>query len=292
MRRIKDYHRKQYNNPFFKKTKKGLFSRSRNRYYNRRGSWRAILALFLSTFLIGISVYFVFFSQYFAIKNILISGTEKISQDEMRGLLDTQISARRFFVFSQNNIFIFDEKTAEKTISEKYALNFFKINKRLPGTLQISLEEKKPAIIWKTTDKFYLIDWGGAIISEISSEEVPGYPGNQPGAKMAVVFDDSNASVAVKDEILNSQIIQNINYLQNNLPQTTGLQISNMAMASHDDPTIRCATDEGWEAYFSLASDLSTQINKLKIFLEQKNKDERRGLQYIDLRFEDRVYYK
>lgn len=292
MAKLRDYHRKHYSNPFFEKSKRGFFSRGRRNHYGRRGSWRIKLVAFLFIILVGASVYFVFFSQCFVIKNIGISGVEKISQDELRGLIDAQLSARKFFVFPQNNIFIFDEKAAEKIINEKYALDSLKINKKLPGTVQISLVEKKPAIIWKTTDKFYLIDWGGAIISEISSEEVPGYLGNQPGAKMAIVSDDSNTSVAVKDEILTSQVVQNIDDLQNNFSQTTGLQISVLTMANHDDPTIRCGTSEGWEAYFSLVNDLNAQINKLKIFLEGKNQEERRGLQYVDLRFEDRVYYK
>lgn len=292
MGRIKDYHRKQYNNPFFQKTKKRFFSRRKKSRYGRRGSWRVKLAVFLFIVLVGAAVYFVFFSQYFAIKDVEISGTEKISQDDLRGLIGSQLAARRFFIFNQSNIFVFDGKTAEKIIDEKYALNSLKIDKSLPGTLKISLEEKKPAIIWKTDDKFYLVDWGGTVISEIPPGEVSGYPGNQPGAKMAVVFDDNNAEVAVKEEILTSQIVQDINDLQNNLSQTTELRVLNFAMANHDDPTIKCLTGEGWEAYFSFVNDLNAQVNKLKVFLEEKNQEQRKGLQYVDLRFEDRVYYK
>lgn len=291
MGRIKDYHRKQYNNPFFQKTKKGIFSRRRSRH-SHHGSWRVKLAVFLFIVLVGAAVYFVFFSQYFVIRNIQISGVEKISQDDLHSLIDSQLATRRFFIFNQDNIFVFDEKTAEKIIDGKYALNSLKIDKSLPGTLKISLEEKKPAIIWKTADKFYLVGGDGAIINEISPEEVSGYQGNQPGVKMAVVFDDSNASVSTKDEILTSRVVQNINDLQNYLSQTTGLQILNLEMANHDDPTIKCLTGEGWEAYFSFVNDLNAQVNKLKVFLEEKNQAERRGLQYVDLRFEDRVYYK
>lgn len=294
MAKLRDYHRKKYSNPFFKKTKSGFFFRSRRLNYGGRGrgSWRVKFATFLFIVLAGVLIYFVLFSSYFVIKNVKISGLERISQEDLRGIIDSQVFSRRFLIFSQNNIFIFNEVAAEKKINEKYALNVLKINKRLPGTLKISLEEKKTAMIWKTADKFYMVDWDGVIIREILAEEVSEYPENQSGTKMAVVFDESNASVAVKDEILTRQIAQGVVDLRNNFPRVTGLQISNLAMNDRNDPTIKCMTHEGWEAHFSLISDLNAQINKLAVFLEEKNQGERKGLQYIDMRFEDRIYYK
>jgi cell division septal protein FtsQ len=286
---MKDYHKKSYTNPFFGGGKGGVgFSKGSRRRYG----WRRKLIAFLFFILVSGLAYFIFFSPYFSINKIEISGLEKINYDEIRAIVDEQVASHRFFIFSQNNIFIFDEESAKNKLNEKYALNLLKINKSLPGVIKVFLEEKKPALVWKTAEKFYLIDWEGVVIREITETEVSEYPGNQPGAKMAVVFDDSNASLAIKNKILTSEAVQTINELQNNLSRTTRLLISNFSMANHNDSTIKVRTSEGWDIYFSLTNDLNAQIVKLSAFLVEKNLEERKGLQYVDLRFEDRVYYK
>lgn len=289
MGRIKDYHRKSYANPFFGGGKRGGGFRH---YFGRRLGWRAKLLALLFFILISGLLYFIFFSPYFSINKIEISGLEKINHDEMRAMVDKQIVGKRFFVFSQNNIFIFDEEALNKTLNDEYSLQTLKIEKSLPGIIKILLEEKKPALIWKTTGKFYLVDWDGAIIREITESEVSEYPGNQGGAKMARVFDSSNNSVAIKDETLTTAAVRAINDMQNNLPRATGLSILNFVMDNHNESTIKSLTSEGWTAYFSLTNDLNAQIIKLNAFMVEKNIEERKGLEYIDLRFEDRVYYK
>jgi cell division septal protein FtsQ len=289
---MKDYHRKKYQNPFFKRP--GATGRSR-RFRNRResfGSWHGKLIVILLMILLGGAIYFIFYSPYFSIRQIEISGLQKIDSNELRGIVDNQTASRRFLIFPQNNIFVFDEKSAEKEINERYALNYLKIEKRLPGSVSISVEEKIPALIWKTAEKFYLVDGDGVIIREIQEGEVSGYQTNQPGANMALVFDESNEITAVKEQIISRKKAEAVVNLQNTLARTTGLQIVNFTMTNRGDLLIKCLTNEGWQIYFSPTDDLDEQIQKLSVFLKEKNQEDRRGLLYVDLRFEDRVYYK
>lgn len=292
MGRMRDYHRKKYQNPFFKRsgpTSRGR--RFRNRHQNS-GSWRGKLIVILLVILSGGAIYFIFYSPYFSIRQIEISGLQKIDSSELRGIVDNQIASHRFLIFSQNNIFVFDEKSTEKEINERYALNYLKIEKRLPDSVNISVEEKMPALIWKTAEKIYLVGGDGVVIREIQEEEVSGYQTNQPGANMALVFDESNETTAIKEQIINRKKAEAVVNLQSNLGRITGLQIINFAMVNREDTMIKCLTGEGWQIYFSPADDLNEQIQKLSVFLKEKNQEERRGLQYVDLRFEDRVYYK
>lgn len=292
MGRMRDYHRKKYQNPFFKRP--NAISRGR-RFRNRHqsfGSWRGRMFVILLIILLGGAIYLIFYSPYFAIRQVEISGLQKIDYNEFRGVMDRQIASRRFLIFPQNNIFIFDEKSVEKEINERYALNYLKIEKRLPGVIRISMEEKMPALIWKTTEKFYLVGGDGVIIREIQEEEVPGYQANETGTNMALVFDKSNEITAVKEQIISGEKAEAVVNLQNNLARATGLQIVNFAMANREGLMIKGLTSEGWQIYFSPIDDLNEQIQKLNVFLKEKNQEDRRGLQYVDLRFEDRVYYK
>jgi cell division septal protein FtsQ len=56
---------------------------------------------------------------------------------------------------------------------------------------------------------------------------------------------------------------------------------------------IRVVTKDGFEIYFDIFfSDLDQQINTLRKILDQEIKDKISSLEYIDLRFGNRVYYK
>lgn len=53
-------------------------------------------------------------------------------------------------------------------------------------------------------------------------------------------------------------------------------------------------TEEGWEAYFTITDDIATQLERLKVYLLKKalDKESRKNIIYIDLRFGDKIYLK
>jgi len=58
------------------------------------------------------------------------------------------------------------------------------------------------------------------------------------------------------------------------------------------DNEITFVTQEGWQGFLSTQVSLETQIKKLELALQEKIKDKRATLQYVDLRIKDRVYFK
>jgi len=293
MAKQRSYYKKKYVNPFFKKTKGGFAGRGRGFYYGAGGggSWLSKFILFLVIIAAGAFFYFIFYSSYFSIKNIKISGLEKINESEIRDIINAQINSRRIFIFKQSNIFIFDEILIKNKIDSKYALNFLKVEKGLPGNLNFEIQEKTPIIIWKTGDKYYFVDKDGIIIREILEGESWDSETDRPESKMAVVFDENNENVAIKETILTVETVQAVAKLQNILFGITGLSISNFRTTKHGE-AIKGLTNEGWETYFSATNDLNAQIEKLKLFLGEKKPEDRQSLEYVDLRFPDRIYYK
>lgn len=52
-------------------------------------------------------------------------------------------------------------------------------------------------------------------------------------------------------------------------------------------------TAEGWKIEFNISTDIVKQINALSVFLKEKISPAQRAmLQYVDLRIQDRIYYK
>jgi len=287
-RRFLNFHKKNYRNPFFKRSKSGFrYLKDSQKNKMRLLRKRIFLVLFLAT--AAGWVWFLFYSPYFEIKKIEIFGLEKISESEIKEIIQSQIANYRFLIFRQKNIFWFDEKLAEKNINSKYVLTSLKINKKLPETIEIILEEKKPALIWKTGEKFYYADWNGIIIHELSQDEVSTVLNQKV---MPLVYDENNQTLEIKNEILTSQLVQFIVNLNNNLSkETTNLVIEGFKVVNKPNTIIKALANNGWQIYFTGSQDLDSQIKKLNLFLKE-NKEEKNIQEYIDLRFEDRVYYK
>ena len=288
-RRLKDYNKKKYSNPFFKKKENASFGRGQAFYYgakNRKviGFWKKIILFFVFLIFICLifgAVYFIFCYPYFSIKNTEISGLEKINKVEIEGALEKQISRKRFFIFNQENIFVFDVKKFEEEINSKYNLVSLNVNKELPDFLKIEVAEKRPALVWKTGEKFYEVDEAGIVIREILADEA-----NQG---VPIVYDEKNIERAIKEVALSDMMAGFIVNFKKRIDDRSDIKITHFKAS---DDLLKAQTSEGWEIYLSGQDSLDQQVEKLFLFLKNKKMTVGSNLNYIDLRFEDRVYYK
>lgn len=290
---MKDYHRKNYKNPFFKKNKSGSGCYGRGLSSGRYFFWpqtlrkKIILVLFFAA-AVG-WIYFIFFLPYFYIQQIKLEGLEKISRSEIEEMVNNQMAERRFLIFGQKNIFIFDEDSLCETINGKYALESIKINKKLPGFIEIKIQEKKPALIWQTGDKFYDIDGEGIAIRELLPEEIAAIKSAE--TKTLVVYNESNEPINIEETILAKNFVQFMLDARQLLIEKTNVKIKNFKMQNQKSDMAKVITDAGLEIYFTNSREALAQVEKLSAFLNTQ-KEEDKKLEYIDLRFEDRVYYK
>jgi len=75
------------------------------------------------------------------------------------------------------------------------------------------------------------------------------------------------------------------------LLQKIGLKVSSFDIESYPAEKLRVVTSESWYILFDLKRDIKSQLLALKVALDEKIKN-RMSLQYIDLRIENRIYYK
>ncbi len=304
---------RQYKNPFSRQEK--------------RKSRRLKLYGFLIISIILILGYFLFYSDKFKIKTIAISGTRNIRSEDLRSIAEAQLKESRFLIFGQNNLFILNTKELEKKINEKYVLDQLKISRELPDGLKIEVQEKVSAIIWVSNNRYYNLDSNGIAISELvnlnqrvnqpaGSEKIKKSANsknsqekvvevNQPPTQIfdikidnqgigsfPSVSDESNQEVTLGQPVLAAEMISAILNLNKELPTKTNLTINGFKMPTPDSREVKVVTSEGWEIYLDTTKDLEMQLANLKLVLDQKIKNNRQKLEYIDLRFGNRVYYK
>jgi cell division protein FtsQ len=224
-------------------------------------------------------VYFLFFSSFFDVKKVKISGNEKVSREAIESLVQEQI-VNDFRFLKNKNINLISLEEIDKALLENFP-QIAKVSskKDLPNTIEVQIEERKPALIFKQNENYFLSDKEGIIFEIISEAD----------QQFAVIQDSLlNKELKLGDRMGEKETILKIIDLESKFKEELKIPAKELTIVSEDRLNIKTA--EGWESYFDLKGDLNWQYVKLKAVLEKKVPSESRGnLEYIDLRF-DRVY--
>jgi len=297
------------------RTEVGRFKNPLSRHKQRRIRRFKFYSLLFVILIIGFG-YFFFYSNNFKIEAIEIIGARNIRSEDIRSIIESQINKRRFLIFKQNNLFIFDNNELRKKINEKYVLDDLKINKDFPRSIKVELKEKISLVIWVSNERYYNLDSNGIAISELinlnrpKKEELTKKKNSekveieQPEPKVfdikiddqefgsfPLIYDESNKDVTLGQSITKPEMISIILNLTKKIPEKINLNVNYFKIPNPESKEIKAVTLEGWGIYFDTNKDLEGQLNNLKLILDEKIKN-RTNLQYIDLRFGNRVYYK
>lgn len=278
-RRKRDYHKKEYKNPLFSNEEKP------QEYFKASAlKWRQRVGIIILAITIICWLGVIFYAPHFKIKHININGLETIKEQGIKDLINSQLSKRRFFIFQQSNFWTFNKGLAVKTLNAKFGLRQLAIDKKFPNTLSISLRERVSALVWSANNKYYNLDLGGVAVSEIAFEKVnPRFP---------LIYDQNNQEVKTGQLVLSEATAAAVASIHDGISAKTPIKIGFFKMVGPKAQEIKVLTSDGWQIYFDVSGDIDKQINNLALTLQEKIKDNTMNLEYIDLRFGERVYYK
>jgi cell division septal protein FtsQ len=151
----------------------------------------------------------------------------------------------------------------------------------------VTIEDQEPERKVEYTNKEYYLDVNGIIVSDsVSITDLATLP-------VIEIFTSSESEIILGQELMDRETIELIFSLYE---LVRGSQESILVSHVIYDPLVpkelKFETTEGWQAFLSTQIALETQIKKLELALQEKIKDSRNTLQYVDLRIKDRVYFK
>lgn len=94
-------------------------------------------------------------------------------------------------------------------------------------------------------------------------------------------------SIKIMDEIMSPEMVEFITAIKQGLTEKKAVDFE---IISPED--LRATTVQGWQIYFNPAYSAGSQLDALKMVLEEEIKQDVETLEYIDLRIQGRVYYK
>lgn len=261
--------------------------------------------------------YFWVFSPVLWIKKIEIKGTEIVAVREIKEVIEKNLAEKKWLVVPQKNIFLASAGKIEKDILAEFPeIKKASVNKKLPDILITEIKEREEIGIWceqkkiiqkledkeeeildsrvmaendtkyreeKETiiEKCFYIDSEGVIFRQAPS---------MSGSLVLKIFDQKKQNSQIGERPVAPEIIGFVRQVKSGLDKLLELKILDFEVVSAGD--IRARISQGWRIEFSPFYPAETQIETLKAVLENKIKENRASLEYIDLRTEGRVYYR
>jgi len=250
-------------------------------YSSKRKRTKKRRILFLIFLLVLILICGVGLSPIIKIKAIEISGNKDVSAEKIRNSLDYK------------NIFLLSNSKIKNDLLKKFPqILDLEIHKNIvKRTLKLIIKEREgigivckasPAFAEATAGKCFYIDSEGVIFKESLLTS---------GFIILLINDFSNRQYNLGDKIFDKNLIESLLKIKDKLANELDILLANIDIMSYPVKDIRVTTYETWKVLFSSERNIDDQILELKTALKEKIKD-RTGLEYIDLRIENRVYYK
>ena len=248
-----------------------LYSRTDEIREKRTSGWIYPL---LFCILLGAAIYLIFFSPFFQVKNVSFGDTKYVSRAELDGVV---ASSRGIF---NNNIITFGFFDFGSRLGDVTGVKSFSIIREFPNNIKIEIVEKSPIFVWQILDKKYLVDENGYAWANYEEKY----------ASLPVVVDTKNVPVQVGAKIVPGSFVTFTRDIFNNFEGTTGIPISKSEVLDIISD-LKITSKDGWYVYFDTTRTAKNQLTGLVRVLEEvRNKG--RKLEYVDLRIDNRIFYK
>jgi hypothetical protein len=262
----KDYKRRQFVNPYFEN------KREKSGGFNTPLYLKIIAGVFL--------IYVIIYSDLFKIKTIEVNGTDMIGQEELRQKVDEEISSWRWYLLPQKNLLFISKKGLSESINNEYKLKKLEIDRGW-RKLTINIEEKINYLIIYNNEKFFFADEEGSITTELSQEQAMSYWDKFP---ILNIYKEINTG----DRVTSAKMVEFILEFNTKI-KYIGIEFHGYETNGESEITLVSKT--GWRAHFDIYSDINLSIENMQLVLNEKIDDETK-LEYIDLRFGNKVFYK
>lgn len=233
-------------------------------------------------------IYFLFFTSIFKVE--LVETKVPIAlQSNLQKAVDNWLDNGFWYFKGRNNIlFISSDKLVAQLAVQFPKLESIKIIKDLPHALTISAVERKVAGIWCLSAQtgldvecFYF-DKGGVAFAEANPSS---------GYLIPVITDRRSGEIKLGEKIAVEGLLSNIMKARE-LLAATGID-ANFIIPTDSFEEFNAKTANGWTIMFSNLTNIEQQISALVVFLKEKlTPAQKAELEYVDLRIQDRIYYK
>lgn len=285
-RRIKvrhDYNSKNLTNPFFRSRRKSkqVVPEKKTKGRKPKGSKRRIwLWFFVIVIPLAALAWLLFYSPVFLIKRVEVKGLQRISPEAVSAKVQEYIDGHP-------NLIRLDAKELSVQVNEGFNFEAIKAIKKWPSTVSLQIDERWVGFILNDSDgQQYLADSQGHVISgfSLSEEEKASYLTiSNRGSQLLA----SSDGIDIETDTL-SFIFQLYGIMKDTY-EIEGIWVDDEANK------VTAKLKDFPPAYFNVSLAPESQLENLLLVRSEVEAKEEGGfakLSYVDLRYDNLVYYK
>jgi cell division septal protein FtsQ len=239
------------------------------------------------------------------ISSVSITGTATVSSETIRISVNEYLKTKRWGILPQHSAVLFSKNGLIDYVYKQF--NFLRVRVNRVGTtgIELAIEEQNPSVVIINDGQQLYLDGTGVVIrsEEYRAIDFNLVVGNSAIRKQVLdaqypeviyhgtiegVHDNAIINQHVLDKNAASFIVQLHQALLEKIPN---VHIAHYELQSASIDTLTMEAVDGWMVYFKINDQPSAQVERLKILLDQKIKNTVE-LDYVDLRYDDKVFYR
>lgn len=246
----------------------------------------AILGTKIAVFFVV--VYFLFFTNYLRVTDLKVESLDEEFNNILQNNIKDWLGQTYLGLKWHSNLLLLSTADLQGLLQNKFpVIADLKINKNFPHGLHIYATEKEHYGTWclasRTPPRCFQFDLVGEAFKETSPST---------GFLIFTVLDYRPRNIdigqlAAEDNWFSTLFLVRENLLKQNI------KIGEFIIPADSFDEFQVKIAEGWPILFSISTDTTRQIDALAQFLREREKDKNATrLEYVDLRVQDRIYFK
>ena len=261
----------------------------------KRRKLAKLLSLLGLLVLFGGLVYFLGFVKYFLVKNV-DAGVEDSEKEKITEALWNEMSTRKFGFIPGNNILLFNKNKTSQKLLENYPLfkSFGFVYDFQSQTLSAKGEIRKTALrLCQTSEAVEGID-GEVLVRLCFSVDETGtafYPNFEP-ENAFLIQDFSGRKMVLGKLYLSKEMVGFVSRFKELAQATVSIKSGVIEKDYFEARFIKLITEDGWFILSELSLAPETVFENMSLVLGKELQGKFDGLEYLDLRYKDKAYYK
>lgn len=246
------------------------------------------LAILLALGVLGWGVWYLANLPYLGVDRIEVFGARQLSASDIEQTARDAIAGEQWLIFPKNNFFIVSSARVRENLGAAFPqVAEIRVEKKFPDRLIVTIEERtlwgvvcsRPDAVLPPESCFY-IDRRGTPYEELASVE---------GWLVPVIYIPQKSALGT--QAVPEATLDFFNQAKDALASISGNLIL-LAVSSSTPSDVRLTLSENWDILVSSSRPPSEWVKILKTVLEKDIGEKRSQLEYVDLRFGNKVFYK
>lgn len=239
----------------------------------------AVVAVPLALF-----VWLFFFTEVFTVQAVTVVDARDHTMKAAREIIEQAVES---LPLTRNIFFVPVETIEAKIISALPQVRTVHVTRKLPGTIKAIVQEKTPELLLLSNGKYYFVDGQGVPYEEARLETLPEV------VLPTVKNNDRESEVTLGAAAVDVSFVAFLKEVQQGLPEHTGSQVAEIRIPSLAAREVHFTLNNNWRLLFDVTRSPEQQLNLLQRLLKETiGEEEKKTLEYVDLRIPNRVYYK